>query len=291
MYCDFAAGLTLVSALPTAPDPRLAPPLMEVRHAGSRHAAFPGESRVRVDPTTFVSFFDPALRSLVGARRGLDRRQYRVAHISQEDIAQVRADVHDMLVRGKEERSTVDWVVLARVIQERFGDRLLYIRYLLDQARVVPASLSAAQARARFLSVTAAVRKQLMIALSPYMPRNGIDEPAWYEAIARGCAWSFTAHLPEERHTKQERIIQHAMDEVLHEVCRVFTDAWRDAFKIDKPVADLGGPFTAPELLEKWRVAFDALFEWLDWPIWMTCDPACAVDVGFRASSVSVRAS
>lgn len=291
MYCDFSAGLALVSALPTAPDPRLAPPLMEVRHAGSRHAAFPGESRVHVDPTTFISFFDPALASLVAARRGLERRQYRVAQISQDDIVRVRADVHEMLVRAKEERSGVDWVVLARVAQERFGDRLLYIRYLLDQARAVPAGLFAAQARTRFLSVTAAVRKQLMIALSPYMPRDGIDEPAWYEAIAHGCMRSVTAHLPDERYTKQERILSHAMDEVLHEVCRVFTDAWRDAFKIDIPVADLDEAFAIPELLEKWRVVFDALFKWLDWPIWMTCDPACAVDVGRRAFSVSVRGS
>lgn len=288
MYCDFADGLALVSALPTTPDPRLSPPLMEVRHAGSRHAAFPGESRVRVDPATFVSFFDPALTSLAAARRGLERRHYRVAPISREDIARVRADVHEMLVRGKEEKSGVDWVVLARVVQERFADRLLYIRYLLDQARVLPASLPDAQASVRFLSVTAAVRKQLMIALSPHMPRDGVDEPAWYEAIAYGCARSFTTHLPGERLTKQERLIRHAVDEVLHEVCRVLTDAWRDAYKIDIPVADLGETnFTSPELLEKWRVAFDALFEWLDWPIWMACDPACAVDVGRTARSLS----
>ena len=291
MYCAFADGLALVSALPTAPDLHLAPPLMEVRHAGSRHAAFPGESRVRVDPTTFISFFDPTLTSLVAARRELERRQYRVASISREDIARVCADIHEMLVRDKDEKSGVDWVVLARVIQELFADRLLYIRYLLDQARVLPANLSAAQAQVRFLSVTAAVRKQIMIALSPHMPRDGVDEPAWYEAIAHGCARSFTAHLPEERFTKQEHIIQHAIDEVLHEVCRVLTDAWRDAYKIDIPVSDLGeATFTSPELLEKWRVAFDALFEWLDWPIWMTCDPACAVDVGDRLRSTCMYA-
>ena len=286
MYCDFTQGLALVSALPTPLDARLTPPLMEVRHAGSRHAVFPGESRVRVDPTTFVSFFDPALTSLAVARRGLERRHYRVAPISREDIDRVRADIHEVLVRDRDERSGVDWVALARVIQERFGDRLLYIRYLLDQARVLPAALTTAQVRARFLSVTAAVRKQLMIALSPYMPRGGVDEPAWYAAIAHSCARSFTAHLPEDRFTKQERLIRRAVDEVLHEVCRVLTDAWRDAYKIDIPGTDLGdATLTSPELLEKWRMAFESLYEWLDWPIWMQCDPACAVDVGGRVCS------
>ncbi|KAH9926916.1 uncharacterized protein B0H18DRAFT_303381 [Fomitopsis serialis] len=280
MYCDISQGLALVSSLDTTPDPRLAPPLMEVRHAGSRHNAYPGETRVQVDPSTLISFFDPALTSLTAARHGLSRTQYRVARISQDDLDGVRTDIADMVARDSGEKSGVDWRTLAQVIQERFADRLLYVRYLLYHARLVAANTSAAaQAHSQLQSITAAVRKQLVISLSPYMPREGIGEPAWFEATARGCATSFTAQTPSTRFTKQERLLRYAVDEVLHEICRVYTEAWRDAFGFEMARTDEAvDAIISHPVLEKWRAAFDALIEWLDWPIWMKCDPACAVD-------------
>ncbi|TFY64483.1 hypothetical protein EVJ58_g2603 [Rhodofomes roseus] len=282
MYCDFSQGLTLVSSLDTPSDARLAPPLMEVRHAGGRHNAFPGESRVQVDSATMISFFDPALTSLVAARRGLPRTQYRIAHISGEDTARVRADISEMVARDPTGKSGIDWRTLAQAIQERFGDRLSYIRHLLHLARLVAADIDASlQVHAQFQSITAEIRKQLLVSLSPHMPREGIGEPAWFEAIARGCTTSFTPRFPEARFTRQERLLNYAVEEVLHEVCRVYTEVWRDAFGLD--VRAKGSNFDASiasPMLAKWRDAFDALIEWLDWPIWLKCDPACAVNVG-----------
>ncbi|KZT69221.1 hypothetical protein DAEQUDRAFT_268672 [Daedalea quercina L-15889] len=281
MYCDFSQGLALVSSLDTPSDAHLVPPLMEVRHAGSRHNAFPGESRVQVDPTTLISFFDPALASLTASRQGLSRMQYRVTHISKEDMARVRADITEVMSRDSREKSGVDWLTLARVIQERFGDRLLYIQHLLHRARVVADVSPRGQVHAQLQSITATVQKQIIISLSPYMPREGTGEPAWFAAIAYGCATSFTGRLPDTRFTKQERLLLYAVDEVLHEICRIYTEAWRDAFGLEVATTEsnLHENITSP-LLDKWRVQFDALIEWLDWPSWLKCDPACNVDVG-----------
>jgi len=183
-------------------------------------------------------------------------------------------------LRATPPKRAASWRTLAQVIQERFADRLLYVRYLLHQARLVAANTSAdAQALSQLQSITAAVRKQLVISLSPYMPREGIGEPAWFQATARGCATSFTAQIPDAQFTKQERLLCYAVDEVLHEICRVYTEAWRDAFGLEVARTDetVGATVSLP-VLDKWRAVFDALIEWLDWPIWMKCDPACAVD-------------
>ncbi|KZT04742.1 uncharacterized protein LAESUDRAFT_682224 [Laetiporus sulphureus 93-53] len=233
----------------------------EAWHAGTWHNVFPGDVRVRVDPSSMITFFDPALTSLAEARRPLKREDYRLLNISEADIAAVQADINDVLRRGFRSGSGVDWQGLAQVIQDRFSDRLPYLRYLLHQP-ITNASEQAAD-----------VRQQFIVSLIPYMPRTGIGEPEWYAETVRGCAASFTSHLPESWFTKQERVIKDAVDEVLHEICRVLTVAWRAAFDIEEQDVK-----TAEDFLVKCRDDIDALIEWLDWPVWLGCNPACSLD-------------
>ncbi|KZT04754.1 uncharacterized protein LAESUDRAFT_715317 [Laetiporus sulphureus 93-53] len=233
----------------------------EVGHAGAWHNDFPGELRVRVDPSGLISFFDPALTSLAKARRSLTRRQYRLLNISAMDIATVQADAADVFARVSTAGSGLDWQGLARVIEDRFSDRLPYLRYLLHQ----PTTNVSAH--------TADIRQQLITSLLPYMPRTGVGEPDWFAEIAHGCATRFTAHLPAARFTKQEHVLFRAVDVVLHEICRVLTSAWRDAFDVEQQSVDV-----AAGLLKKWKDDVDWLVEWLDWPTWMGCHPACGVD-------------
>ncbi|KZT72896.1 hypothetical protein DAEQUDRAFT_722527 [Daedalea quercina L-15889] len=231
----------------------------EVAHAGAWHNA--GEVRIRVEPSTMVSFYDPALTSLLEARRSSNREDYRLTGISKEDVARVQADVAEMMARDPSAKSGVDWQALARVIQDRFSDRLPYIRHLLHQ----PYSNASAQA--------IAVRRAVYVSLQPYIGRDHVGAPDWYANMAEGCATKHTAYLPTGKFTKQEHILHNAAQEVLHEICRVYTEAWRDAFDVEEQSAD-----TAAQLLAKWQGEFDVLVEWLDWPAWMKCDPPCGVD-------------
>ncbi|TFY61839.1 hypothetical protein EVJ58_g4259 [Rhodofomes roseus] len=231
-----------------------------IRHAGSWHNDFPGDIRVHPDPSTLISFYDPALTSLVAARRSMSRDDYRPGNISAADMARVRAEVAEMMQRDAGERSGVDWRGLATVIQDRFGDRLPYLQHLLHQ----PATNVSEQ--------VAKARKQFFDSLLPYMERPGLGEPEWFAQIARNCATRFTAHLPAEKFTKQERVLRNAVDEVLHEICRVLTLAWTEAFDVEEKCPDI-----AVALMEKWRGQVDALIEWLDWPIWLKCEPACGI--------------
>lgn len=234
----------------------------EAKRAGTWHNDFPGLSQVHVDASTLVSFFDPSLRSLVEARRNMTRNEYAAGNASHEDVARVRQDISEMAMRANDAGSGVDWVGLARTIQERFKDRLPYLQHLLHQ----PVTNASAQA--------AGVRKQLIVALFPYMHKAEIGEAQWFADIAHDCAARFTKRLPVSRFTKQEETLYHAVDEVLHEICRVYTNAWVDAFDVESKDADV-----AAGLLEGWRDQFDALVEWLDWPVWIQCHPACEVDV------------
>ena len=244
---------------------------LEAFHTGMWHNQFPGEIRIRVDPSSMITFFDPSLVSLVEARRSMTRGEYRVANLSKSEIARVREDIADVMARSPGAGSGVDWQALARVIQDRFADRLPYMQHLLHQ----PVYNVTAQ--------LAKVRKQLIVSLIPSMHRANIGTPEWFADTAHRCAARFTEHLLKEGFTKQEWVLLHAVEEVLHEVCRVYTEAWVDAFDAEaKPVV------VVQALLRNWKAEFDTLIEWLDWPVWIKCDPACAVDV--RVSSSSLKA-
>ncbi|KAH9917311.1 uncharacterized protein B0H18DRAFT_1034860 [Fomitopsis serialis] len=231
----------------------------EVRHTGTWHNS--GEVRIRVDPSTMVSFYDPALTSVVESRRSSKRPEYRLTGISKEDVARVQADVTEMLARDPTENSGVDWQSLARVIQDRFFDRLPFVRHLLHQ----PYSNASEH--------VLAVRRQLLVSLLPYMHREHVGTPEWYAQMAEECATQYTARLPLSKFTKQEHVLYNATKEVLHEICRVYTKTWRGAFDIEDQSVEV-----VSRLLVEWRGEFDALIKWLDWPAWMKCDPACGVD-------------
>ncbi|KZT69220.1 hypothetical protein DAEQUDRAFT_710410 [Daedalea quercina L-15889] len=237
---------------------------LESRHTGTWHNDFPGESRVRVYPSTLVSFFDPSLTSLVAARRSQKRDEYRAGNISAEDIARVRADVDEMMSRDWSlgARGVVDWVGLARVVQDRFSDRLPYMQYLLHSPAV------------NISERMATVRKQLIVSLIPYLPlRDDIGSSQWFADTAHGCAEDFTRRLPVERFTKQEKVLLNAVEEVLRETCRVYTEAWAEAFDIEAKSEE-----QMTRLMQKWRGEFDKLIEWLDWPGWTKCEPSCGPD-------------
>ena len=235
---------------------------LQGRHAGSWHSSFPGEVRIKPHTSSMITFYDPALESLVQARRPLSRDAYRLEGISPEDVARVRADIEEVMARDPAMGSGVDWQALAHVIQDRFSTRLPYIRYLLHQ--------DGANVTAQVMQV----RRELIASLVPYMKREDVGTPEWFAHIAHGCATRFTAHLPSSGLTKQENVLRNAIDEVLHEICRVYTEAWREAFDVEEQSTDV-----AESLFDKWRCAFDALSEWLSWPAWITCNPACDVDV------------
>jgi hypothetical protein len=296
MMCNFSDGLKLVSALnlvtvnpdyPFPPIPR--PPVesppgwcgsmpsentdrVELMNAGAWHDHPPGETRVKVDYSRLVTFYDRSLMSLVDARRGLPRPLHRVGNVSASDFARVIQEFEKVLVRDRANTgSGIDWRSVTHVIVERYGGRLELLKYILD-----PESFPNVTKRA------AIAREQLLIMLNPYLlvqavPDSVTDPSAntsWAAPIAQHCAQTQTLHVPVGQLTRQERRILEAMEDVLHEICRVLTGMWVDAFDIEA-----ASEKHASTVVQSWRQSIHDLMVWLDWSVWVRCTPACGPEV------------
>ncbi|KAI0033094.1 hypothetical protein K488DRAFT_31255, partial [Vararia minispora EC-137] len=285
MYCDLS-GLRLLSSsnlLPKTGYPPKDPPhgwrgllpsfssvFLQAIVAGSWHHRLPGEMRVKLDITGFVTFYDPALRSLTGARRGVERMRHQLVGISHADIESKLAELENVLKR-EPTVSSVDWQSIAQIIVQRYAPRLAQLGHTLDQK----SGRSFANAKER----VAAVRAELLVLLTPYLspdnvPSSGTDAGAeWLAPVVNRCSFAHVGHLNYEDFTPQEHIIHSAFAETTHEICRTLGLIWADAFAVDSADEDV-----AARLLVIWKKQVTHLMHWLDWVEWRTCRPVCALD-------------
>jgi hypothetical protein len=240
----------------------------EVVHAGTWHNHIPGETRVRVDYSRLVSFFDPTLTSLVQARANTTKSKYRILGISVEDAKDAREQMIDILSRDGE-GSGIDWGSIVRVIIERYSARLELVQHLLKPSETRNVTEQAAQ-----------VRAQILIMLTPYMltaaiPSNETTpDRLWVAPVVEHCATALTAWAPVDTLTRQELAVKNAIEEVLRGICDVIGDIWVDAFEIEiAPIEE------TRLLLKRWSTDITGLMEWLDWSVWDTCKPSCGPEV------------
>ena len=294
MTCDFNAGMKLVSeseiiprfyfknpAWLPFPDPEVPPgwkgsvrsdmsSAFEAINAGMWHNRPPGETRVKIDYSRVISFFDPALSSLVEARAGKSRDQFRLNQISETDSKYIRDQVADIFTR-EGHGSGIDWESIAQVIVDRYGRRLELLRHILQNP----------ESNRNATEQVAEARSQVLIMLTPYMlvsaippdPTGPVDR-SWVDPIVKHCASTHTAWAPEALLTPQERVIKGAVEEVLFRICSVLGDIWVDAFGSEE--ADVE---ELEEFLVRWESDISGLMDWLDWSIWLRCDPGCGPEV------------
>ena len=300
MICDFLDGLEVVTFLDLLPKnvskgirrpyrpsipPQRPPPgwrgslpsdvlaFFEVHVSGSWHDRAPGETRVHIDYAGLVTFYDPTLSSLVEARQGKDRLHYRLKGISPTDTESVHAELRSVLTRRQGTGSGVDWGSIARVVTERYADRLEYLRFLLSPNATSIFADSAEQA--------AAVRSQLLLMLVAYISIGDVPprlpasaNASWAAPIVRRCATTQTSGIPLGMLTPQEVRIHAAVEGTLREICRRLTLAWMEFFDVEGESSA-----QAAEAIEVGRMHIDELMSWLDWSLWVRCSPACGLGV------------
>ena len=302
MICDLGAGIELVSESrliprPAHPLPHRPPPgwppnpptlelppgwrgslrsdvssAFEVLSAGMWHNLFPGETRVKIDYSRVVSFFDPALSSLVEARVGMSKDAFRLDRISEADSEYVRDQLADMFARDGQ-GSGIDWGSIAHVIVDRYGGRLELLRRILQNP----------ESKRNVTEQVAEARSQVLTMLTPYMltsaippnPTGPVDR-SWVDPVVKHCASTHTAWAPEALLTPQEKVIKGAVEEVLSRICDILGDIWVDAF--DSGEGSVG---ELEQFLRKWQSDIAELMDWLDWSIWLKCDPPCGPEVSF----------
>ncbi|KAJ7649305.1 hypothetical protein B0H17DRAFT_1022445 [Mycena rosella] len=307
--CDFTAGVKLVSAeflaawwstTPTwhtppwqtsATTPDLDPTrqlqIFETLRAGAWHNRYPGETRIILDMTRLVSFYDNALApSLVAARVGQERWDHRLQDISHTDLAAVRTRLKAVLksMNKSDVANGVDWRTLLRVPVDHYADRLEMLEYLLNTTTLENIGTRATT-----------IQTRLRVMLTPYTlydvrPAWGEDtEDAWAGPVWRSCATRHTAHIHMHASTTltmSERLLLGAFDQTTREICRVIVRMWAAGVRagldglIPVPAAHLAGalPVDPMRVVQGWREETNALIAWLDWSVWVKCRPACGFE-------------
>ncbi|KAH9029285.1 hypothetical protein EDB85DRAFT_2147428 [Lactarius pseudohatsudake] len=244
---------------------------LEAYLTGGWHDRAPGETRVHLDYSGLVTFYDPSLTSLVESRHGKDRLHLRLEGISVLDAERVRAELQTVLTREQDGRSGVDWGSIARVVTERYAGRLEYLRFLLSPNTTFADPLERATI----------ARAQLLVMLAPYITTTDVPErlPAsadlsWVAPIAQRCATTQTSHIPLGMLTPQEARIHAAVENTLQEICRRLVVVWVEFFDIE--AADEARATDASEMAHE---QISELMVWLDWSVWVRCEPGCSLGV------------
>ncbi len=246
--------------------------VFEAYRSGSWHDRAPGETRVRPDYSGLVTFYDPSLSSLVEARYGKDRLHLRLEGISVLDSDRIRAELKAVLTREQDGGSGIDWGSIVRVVTERYAGRLEYLRFLLS-----PNTTTFTDALER----AAVAREQLLVMLAPYITTANVPKrlPAsanlsWVVPVAQRCATTQTSHIPLGMLTPQEARIYAAVENTLQEICRRLVLVWVEFFDVE--AADEARATGATEVA---RAHIEELMAWLDWSVWVRCEPRCSLGV------------
>jgi hypothetical protein len=204
---------------------------------------------------------------------------HRLEKISAADAARVQSELRSVITRKHGSGSSVDWKSIARVVVERYADRLEYLRFLLSSNATATFTDAAEQAFA--------VRAQLLVMLGPYITTADVPQqqrqqqqlsaPAnvsWLAPVVRRCATTLTSRIPLGMLTPQEVRIHAAVENTLREICRRLALLWADFFDVEG--ADEA---KAAEVIEVGHGHIDELMSWLDWSLWVRCEPACGLGV------------
>ncbi|KAG2050765.1 hypothetical protein BDR06DRAFT_959941 [Suillus hirtellus] len=225
MICNFTSHMEIISFLnlesicigmewPYLPeDPDLKRHRFELVHSASWCESYPGETRIILDFSELISFYDTALvPSLVPRRAGLDRWDHRVAGISPEDIERVQDRLAQALARPPATTSGIDWKTVLRVVVDRYASRLEFIQHLLNLTLVDESIFDHAQQ----------IQRQLRTVLLPYTvfaalpPNTSVTTNAtnsWAAPVFRECATSHAASTAYRGTslTPSERLLLQAM--------------------------------------------------------------------------------
>ncbi|KAG6833116.1 hypothetical protein H0H87_011224 [Tephrocybe sp. NHM501043] len=266
-------------------------PVVAAVETGSLHNHYPGEPRIQLDLSRFISFYDTELApSLIPSRVGQSRFQHRLANISSHDAQAVRNAITRILHTDREQGSGIDWKGLFRVIMLRYSERLQVIQHHLNSTKDGTGTYTSSQ-------TVRLVLDQLRNMLDPYILHTVVPpstqtftNDSWASPVFRHCASTHTdfATSISSELTPSEHVLLRAAQGTNREICRVVVKMWANA------VVEGLDPLCQPsfsmtpinrkeeinrDVMKVWRRDLDGLIRWLDWSIWIECSPACEFEV------------
>ncbi|KAH6909344.1 hypothetical protein BKA70DRAFT_1222196 [Coprinopsis sp. MPI-PUGE-AT-0042] len=263
--------------------------------AGMWHNDFPGETRIKLDLSRLISFYDEeSFPSLVEARRGKERWEHRVGNVTKEEKA-VLLDKVDELFVTEAEGSGVDWTSMHRVIIHRYSERLEILQYLLaNTTQHDTAQLNVTQDMVDIHDyVRGMITQYMLFSATPQADAGNGPPYAWASPIFEKCATAYTSSLSSPssplapKLTPSEKLLSKSVDGVLHEICRVLVGIWAEgeelglgespaSLRLANMILDTASLL---KVAANWLEEIASLVEWLDWSVWVKCKPGCGEEV------------
>ncbi|POW06455.1 hypothetical protein PSTT_08947 [Puccinia striiformis] len=251
--------------------------------ASSRQFFMPGEVRVILDPSGFVSFYD-RVESLSQKRQAdgssqSPRHTHRLFGISSGDMDKVKDRLFNVLARKnaegwRTESDRLDWRATAWTIIQTYSNSLVELDYLLKRDDLTA------------IDRAAEVRDLTYGMLIPY-----VDFSSWMSVTQLGkiqtikkCRRGFTAGTYRASElTESLTVIIGAIEGTLDRLCSTVLSIFSKTIKLSIPIHSSNSSNSKWERVAQWRTSewrqqTEELMRWLGWSTWGHCDPPCKSD-------------
>ncbi|KAK4706057.1 hypothetical protein P7C70_g141, partial [Phenoliferia sp. Uapishka_3] len=258
------------------------------------------ERRVLLDYSTFVTFYDPVVRSLARTRleTGTDnnRAKQRLLGIDDKEAGRMSQHVREALreknVRGwgtREAGTGVEWMSIAESIVERYGGRLEELNYAMRESNGTTSQQGQSGPRGNSTSRAVDVRRLSYFLMFPYldMAHYSNTSTKWMNSSLPLCQNAFTrsSFVKHTHLSPNEKLLQFSIEGVLGRICSKIITIFGESLLIGLPWK-LHEVSPDPEALEhrakvatkRWREELTDLLDWLGWSVEMKCDRICAPD-------------
>ncbi|KAA1079206.1 hypothetical protein PGT21_003796 [Puccinia graminis f. sp. tritici] len=305
IWCDFGDGLDLIRQTNTT-DPfqnqdtypaqhnpvfqvKSSPLLSEAPWESTRAATLqyhdPGETRVKLDANSFISFYD-RVASLSEKRIAMNQQYKRSMHrlygINEEDVGNVLDRLEKVIARKNSEgwevnQNDPDWQGIVRNVIQRYSSRLTDLGHLLGDGE--------RNATTKAMDV----RRLTYAMLMPYVNFSNFSRTdfSWMEVGVMNCKIAFTtSERGREDLTESSRVLMGAIEGTLETLCGTVAKMFEEAVKLDLPNSYHHSRSTSlnDSLVEQksreqvvtWTKELQHLTAWLGWPDGLRCDPQCS---------------
>ncbi|KAH9481856.1 hypothetical protein JR316_0006386 [Psilocybe cubensis] len=302
MLCDFSRGVKISSFLniiaadnarhksffPDNPkNPQIYPLRLSTAYrlleSGTWHNHYPGETRIKLDYSRLISFYDTSLfPNLHSSRAGKDRRAHRLDKITTQEVNRFKARLDALLTQGSSDPGNgLDWNSLQNVVVTRYAERLELLHYIL----------SSANGNTDYNATLKQAHRQVSSMIAPYllwsslsnMPTTLGTNHDWALPVYKQCSDAHTRDLEQFNLAISEQLIVKSINGVSKQICTALVGIWAEGMvmgldgpDIELPSQQLTG--TDFKTLVIWKNRVKGLMEWLDWSYWVRCNPACGYE-------------
>ncbi|KAI1422375.1 hypothetical protein F5Y12DRAFT_763227 [Xylaria sp. FL1777] len=252
-------------------------------HYGNYGQGGPAFQRVRPDPCTMVSFYDPVFKSLNGLHHGRlisnqsfqngwgRRRGHRLVGISSADVETFKSRIIENTSSDGPKCSGIDWIAMAQSIVSQHKTRLLDISKTLDSQQ-------------SSLFIVTRVHELSHAILYPYLQYPFADggHPNKVEAFTVSrCSSVYTSQLKPSELSNSELLLYHSINIVLDKLCSfewyLFRWSERHTTEFLSEHQDFDPIQLSDEIDEK-RWLVHSLLSWIGWDNWEQCETQCLAD-------------